>query len=64
MADIKQPRRRRRLTVKRRWRVLMRGPFSSWPNSKGELSQWSDQLSLMAAVAGNDTMCALLDNPR
>jgi len=33
-------------------------------NSKGELTQWSDQLALLAAVAGSDTMCALLDNPR
>ncbi len=33
-------------------------------NSKGELAQWSDQLALMAAVAGNDTMRSLLDNPR
>jgi len=33
-------------------------------NNKGELAQWSDQLALMTAVAGSDTMRSLLDNPR
>jgi F-type H+-transporting ATPase subunit delta len=33
-------------------------------SSKGELAQWSDQLALMAAVASNDAMRSLLDNPR
>lgn len=33
-------------------------------NSKGELAQWSDQLALMAAVAANETMRNLLDNPK
>ncbi len=33
-------------------------------NSKGELAQWSEQLALMAAVAGNETMRAMLDNPK
>jgi len=33
-------------------------------SSRGELAQWSDQLALMAAVASNDTMRAILDNPR
>ena len=33
-------------------------------SSKGELAQWSDQLALMAAVAANETMRNLLDNPK
>ncbi|MCG6864974.1 MAG: F0F1 ATP synthase subunit delta [Thiogranum sp.] len=32
--------------------------------SQGSLAQWSDSLALMAAVVRNDTMRALLDNPR
>jgi len=33
-------------------------------NSNGKLQKWSDHLALMAAVVSNDTMKALLSNPR
>lgn len=32
--------------------------------SQGDYQRWSDSLALMAAVVGNDTMRALLDNPQ
>jgi len=32
--------------------------------SKGQLKEWSEQLALMAAVVGNDSMKSALDNPR
>ena len=32
--------------------------------SKGQFQEWSEQLALMAAVVGNDSMKAALDNPR
>jgi F-type H+-transporting ATPase subunit delta len=32
--------------------------------SQGQFQAWTDRLTLMAAVVGNDTMKSMLDNPR